>query len=794
MKRFALAAPLLAAVLAGCVPDRPWPDAPRDPLAAEQAGLDSLRLAGRWDEANVRAAERAARWSRLAGVPAWRRADAVREAATLRTIAALPDSGRAELAAAERALRDGERLTGRDSLSAAEAALERAFATRRRWLGEAHEETQRAALSLARAALWAGHADRCLPLARSAAASLATIAGPEHPLAARATLTYAWTLRSFGSARDRASAVGVYDRACRALTRALGPVSADVAFAYTGLANHYRTDPLATRRDAEQLFRHAIAVRRAAPDANPEDVASGLSALGILLVQDERWAEAERLLGEALAIRRADPAIARPAGFSLTLTTHGQALQRLGRNREAIVELREAAAQRETLWARTDRDEGGAMMMNFVPYRELAIALAADGRAEPAFEAFERGNSRRMAERQLGEGLAADDPWRGLLARVQRVLPPDAALLFWIRTPARMRHGDSPIWACVVRSSGPPRWRALPLAPDAGGLFSRDRMGVTLRAAWGWPVRVTDTLQVRRAARRMGREWFDPFEGDLAGVRELVVTQPDLVSGVPLESLVGADGRWLGERFRVSYAPSALLWVTARERTRAAAPLASRPALLVGDTAIDPDATHLPPLAAAREEIGAIAARFPRATVLAGEDATATRLRALAASGELARFGLIHVAAHSDVEPRLPMQSALVLPATRGGSPEASHVRAAEIATRWRLDADLVSLASCWSQAGASSATDGPFGLEQAFFAAGARSLLVSLWPVDDAATALFMRRFYENLTRPGAPVARDEALREARTWLRAWRAADGTHPYAHPCYWAAFVLIGDAG
>jgi CHAT domain-containing protein len=105
------------------------------------------------------------------------------------------------------------------------------------------------------------------------------------------------------------------------------------------------------------------------------------------------------------------------------------------------------------------------------------------------------------------------------------------------------------------------------------------------------------------------------------------------------------------------------------------------------------------------------------------------------------------------------------------------------------------------------------------------RSLVLSLWQVDDAATALLMARFYENLLgkREGleAPLGRAEALREAQQWLRelprrqagalAAQLAQGElrgsvsrlkppgkpedkaeRPYAHPYYWAAFVLLGD--
>lgn len=799
MRRLAPAAPSVAALLAagllaGCIPDRPWPEAPRDPIAALQSGIDSLRAAGRWTDALARAEDRAARLERLAGVPRWRRADARHELATLRAIASLPEAGRDDLAAAERALREGERLTRRDSLAAAESRLEEAVVLRSRWLGAGHLDTHAASLALARTALWAGHLDRSEPLARAAAAAIPSLAGEEHPLSAQASEVLGWVVRSAAMLEARRAAVPLYRRACRIHTATSGPASLPGASVFTALANHYRLEPAATRRDVEVLFRHAIALRRVAPGARPEDVASGLSALGILLTQEERWAEAEGLLGEALALRRAAPEDTRPAGFSLTLTSHGQALQRLGRSREAIGELREAAALRESLWSLTDRDEGGAMMTSFVAYRELAVALAAAGEPEAAFEAFERGNSRRLAERLLGDGVAHDDPWRGLLARVRRALPADAALVFWIRNPMRVRHGDSPMWACVVRPDGPPRWHALPLARGADGRFSRDRISMTMRAVSGWPVRGADTASVRLAARLMGREWFEPLERDLDGVNRLVVTQPGLLGGVPLETLVDGDGRWLSDRFSISYAPSALLWTEWRERARPEAPLARRPALVVGDPSLDPDRRGWPALAEARAEIDAITARFPRATLLAGREATADRLRELAASPAMARFGLIHVAAHSEISTRLPMQSALLLAAKRAGEIERTHLRAGEIAARWRLGADLVSLASCWSQGGAASATDGPFGLEQAFLTAGARSVLVSLWPVDDQATSLFMRRFYENLTREDAPLPRAEALREARAWLRGWRDAAGARPFAHPCYWSAFVLIGDAG
>lgn len=71
-------------------------------------------------------------------------------------------------------------------------------------------------------------------------------------------------------------------------------------------------------------------------------------------------------------------------------------------------------------------------------------------------------------------------------------------------------------------------------------------------------------------------------------------------------------------------------------------------------------------------------------------------------------------------------------------------------------------------------------GLSRGFFAAGAPSLLVSLWTVDDASTADLMHHFYLHLRMGGAPAA---ALRSAQ------RALLARHP--HPFFWAAFVLMG---
>jgi CHAT domain-containing protein len=108
------------------------------------------------------------------------------------------------------------------------------------------------------------------------------------------------------------------------------------------------------------------------------------------------------------------------------------------------------------------------------------------------------------------------------------------------------------------------------------------------------------------------------------------------------------------------------------------------------------------------------------------------------------------------------------------------------------LAAELVALSGCETGRGRLHGAD-LLSLAQGFMGAGAASLLVSLWRVDDAATARLMRDFYDAL-RQGQ--TRAQALQQAQLlMLRAGRQATGrARLYTHPAYWAPFVLLGKAG
>jgi CHAT domain-containing protein len=130
-------------------------------------------------------------------------------------------------------------------------------------------------------------------------------------------------------------------------------------------------------------------------------------------------------------------------------------------------------------------------------------------------------------------------------------------------------------------------------------------------------------------------------------------------------------------------------------------------------------------------------------------------------------------------------------------------VTAKEIVRDWRLDADLVALSACETGLGKMVAGEGYVGFSHAFFQAGASSVVVSLWDVSDRATSLLMQRFYQDYfggdpgdRRSGEkkPMTKAGALQDAKQWLMDYTEDDGNKPFAHPYYWSAFVLIGDAG
>jgi CHAT domain-containing protein len=175
-------------------------------------------------------------------------------------------------------------------------------------------------------------------------------------------------------------------------------------------------------------------------------------------------------------------------------------------------------------------------------------------------------------------------------------------------------------------------------------------------------------------------------------------------------------------------------------------------------------------------EIARLAALFDAKsiTVLTRADASEQSLDQLRKAGDLKQFRYLHLATHGQANNVRAFDSALIqtrpvkLPEPRSGEPYLDgRLTAAEVLEYWKLDADLVTLSACESGLGRQGGGDGLLGFAQSFLLAGSRSVCLSLWQVDDTATALLMDRFYRNLLgkrEDGAkPMGKAEALREAK-------------------------------
>jgi CHAT domain-containing protein len=158
--------------------------------------------------------------------------------------------------------------------------------------------------------------------------------------------------------------------------------------------------------------------------------------------------------------------------------------------------------------------------------------------------------------------------------------------------------------------------------------------------------------------------------------------------------------------------------------------------------------------------------------------------RALAIGGELNRYRVVHFATHGVINCQHPELSGIILSMLneRGGR-ENGFLQLHDI-YKLDLSADLVVLSACSTGLGEEIRGEGLVGLTQGFLHAGAKSVVASLWQVDDRATAELMRNFYRAMFDDGLPPA--AALREAKKAM--WREPRWRAPY----YWAAFVLQGE--
>jgi CHAT domain-containing protein len=365
------------------------------------------------------------------------------------------------------------------------------------------------------------------------------------------------------------------------------------------------------------------------------------------------------------------------------------------------------------------------------------------------------------------------------------------------------------------------------------------------------------------AARELARRVWQPLRPHVEGVSTVLIAPDGLLCSLPFGALPGSKpGTYLLEELAIGYVTSGrhLLELAAGSDSPSGRGLLAVGGLAYGDSAAAPTQADLPAymrkpvwseLPGSRLEVERVIRRYPQALareraarLLTGDEADAPHLkRLLTPDTGQPRWRYLHLATHGFFEPPPPappgrpaglsfgfsdtrqaltygrnplLLSGLVLSGANR-SPEQGIITAEEVADLDLRGTELAVLSACETGLGKVAGGEGVLGLQRAFQAAGARSLAVSLWSVNDAATSVLMEEFYANLWQKHLPKL--EALRRAqltvlrepeRVEKRDALAARGIGKRAlplppgggvssarrrsPPAWWAAFVLSGDPG
>lgn len=191
---------------------------------------------------------------------------------------------------------------------------------------------------------------------------------------------------------------------------------------------------------------------------------------------------------------------------------------------------------------------------------------------------------------------------------------------------------------------------------------------------------------------------------------------------------------------------------------------------------------ELPRLLSSRREARAIQtlSKADTSTVLLDFEASRKKLQEVA----LTEYSYVHFATHGILNPKDPGSSGLAFSMFESDGRRADGLLRLGNIYDLKLDSELVVLSACQTALGKDVRGEGIIGLTRGFMYAGSKRVLASLWKVDDAATAEFMKRFYTALFRKG--------LSPAKALLQAQNEMKAIPRFRSPFYWAAFSLQGD--
>jgi CHAT domain-containing protein/tetratricopeptide (TPR) repeat protein len=424
-------------------------------------------------------------------------------------------------------------------------------------------------------------------------------------------------------------------------------------------------------------------------------------------------------------------------------------------------------------------------------------------------------------ERELAERVAVIHQDQAAnstgLAELRHVLPSHSVLVsYWVfsRRPVDKvdsHHTDTPAYLAVVVRPESPNARVIDLgdAKPIEDAVSRMRASAEAEAHGGGVGSARNERAYRESGSDLRKLVWDPLQSSI-GSTELVVLVPDgVLDLVPFASL--PDGAsYLAERKQVihtvsserdllsQYQPVHRSGLLAFGSPQFDVARNSQPAELLRNAPIPCDAllqqqVQFGPLEGAALELREIDSTWHRwnpaepASLITGDQATRDRFLQ-----DAPRYRVLHVATHAFVLDRRcgddnPLLHSGLVFAGANRDRGASILTAQEIASLDLSGVEWAVLSACNTGTGVLIDGEGVLGLERAFRIAGARNVVMTLWPVDDQITARFMRHLYGERLEQHASTA--EAVWDSTRKMLGERRAAGRS--THPWYWAGFVGSG---
>lgn len=574
-----------------------------------------------------------------------------------------------------------------------------------------------------------------------------------------------------------------------------------------GIAHH----ALGEVATAAEYYAQSLAVARAIGHLSLE--AKALGNLGLAAADRHDYDAAIADYEASLAIAAS---LENPELQARTLNNLGHTLLAANRLEAAETHLRDAIASFDTLrLGLEDAYNVSVFDTQIYTYNLLTQVLVARDQPEAALEVAEAGRARAFTELltnrlQAANALTPVDAARAeplTITAMQAIAQRTHATLveyslvpeetFRVQGKQRGRTAEVHIW--VISPDGEVEFRRSVVGEDVPALAdlvlaSRQAMGLRDRGLGVIQNESLTTADAPDKLRVLHQLLIDPIRDRLPPNPEdrvVFVPQGDLFL-VPFPALLNEAGDRLIQHHTILTAPSiGVLDLTQKRQAHLRSTQVTHSArpqdwLIVGNPAMPTvwqphleTMQPLPSLQGAEQEALAVATLFD-AEALIGPAASESVVKA-----QMETAQTIHLATHGLLSyGRVQSSGIQDIPGAIALTPEADQdglLTSAEILNDLTLQADLVVLSACDTGRGEITG-DGVLGLSRSLMAAGAPSVIVSLWSVPDAPTADLMIQFYTELQQ-----GKDKAQALRQAMLTTMQA------YPEPQNWAAFTLIGEA-